>query len=169
MKFDEIFVTKKIIMSPIFQMHHDTNQAQHRPPTEDLASGSSSSGSGSGGSSSGGGTIKEPHKSKKIEVSRRRRQSSAKSSSSSSSSVAASGKVDNAKDNDSEIVYEMRLVDNVIRSFRSVKVFRDNQEKINHMHFSQDGQLLITSADDDQIIIYDCERGTQKRTLNSKK
>ena len=151
-------------------MHHDTNQAQHRPPTEDLASGSSSSGSGSGGSSSGGGTIKEPHKSKKIEVSRRRRQSSAKSSSSSSSSVAASGKVDNAKDsNDSEIVYEMRLVDNVIRSFRSVKVFRDNQEKINHMHFSQDGQLLITSADDDQIIIYDCERGTQKRTLNSKK
>ena len=76
--------------------------------------------------------------------------------------------MDNAKD-DTEIVYEMRLVDNVIRSFRSVKVFRDNQDKINHMHFSQDGQLLISSADDDQIVIYDCERGTQKGTLNSKK
>lgn len=150
-------------------MHHDTNQAQHRP-SEESASGSSSS----SGSISGGGAAKALqqsglNKSKKIEVSRRRRQSSAKSSSSSSSSAAGIGsKVDNAKD-ETEIVYEMRLVDNVIRSFRSVKVFRDNQEKINHMHFSQDGQLLISSSDDDQIVIYDCERGTHQRTLNSKK
>jgi COMPASS component SWD2 len=63
----------------------------------------------------------------------------------------------------------MKLVDNVIRSMRVGKVFRDNTESINHLHFSSDGASLITSADDDQIVIYDCERGTQKRTLNSKK
>lgn len=49
------------------------------------------------------------------------------------------------------------------------KVFKDNQESINHIHFSADGASLITSADDDQIVIYDCEKGAQKRTVNSKK
>ena len=34
---------------------------------------------------------------------------------------------------------------------------------------SNDGQSIITSSADDQIIIYDCEKGTQKRVLNSKK
>ena len=34
------------------------------------------------------------------------------------------------------IIYEMKLVDNVIRSMRVGKVFRDNQDNINHMHFS---------------------------------
>ena len=63
----------------------------------------------------------------------------------------------------------MKLVDNVIRSMRVGKVFRDNQDTINHMHFSGDGASLISSSDDDQIVIYDCERGTQKRTLNSRK
>lgn len=63
----------------------------------------------------------------------------------------------------------MKLVDNVIRSMRVGKVFRDNQDSINHMHFSTDGASLISSSEDDQIVIYDCERGTQKRTLNSKK
>ena len=48
-------------------------------------------------------------------------------------------------------------------------LFRDNQDSINHMHFSTDGASLISSSEDDQIVIYDCERGTQKRTLNSKK
>jgi len=34
------------------------------------------------------------------------------------------------------------------------------------MNFSSDGMSLITSSADDQIIIYDCEKGTQKRTIN---
>lgn len=63
----------------------------------------------------------------------------------------------------------MKLVDNVIRSMRVGKVFRDNQDSINNIHFSSDGASLISSAEDDQIVIYDCERGIQKRTINSKK
>ena len=52
----------------------------------------------------------------------------------------------------------MKLVDNVIRSMRVGKVFRDNQEGINHLHFSTDGASLISSSDDDQV-----------KTINNKK
>ena len=63
----------------------------------------------------------------------------------------------------------MKLVDNVISSMRVGKVFRDNQDPINNLCFSGDGASLISSAEDDQIVIYDCERGTLKRAVNSKK
>ena len=39
----------------------------------------------------------------------------------------------------------------------------------NSIDFSANGETLISSSDDDSIVIYDCEKGTQKRTLNSKK
>jgi len=64
---------------------------------------------------------------------------------------------------------KMRLVDNVVRSFRVAKVFRENTDKINNLDFALNGENLISSSDDDQIIIYDCEKGMQKRTVNSKK
>ena len=63
----------------------------------------------------------------------------------------------------------MKLVDPVIRSMRVGKVFKDNSESVTHMHFSGDGANLISSAEDDQIIIYDCEKGVQKKSVNSKK
>lgn len=64
---------------------------------------------------------------------------------------------------------EMKLVDNVVRSMRVAKVYKENNDQITNIHFSPDGTSLITSSADDQIIIYDCEKGTQKRCLNSKK
>ncbi|XP_037087019.1 WD repeat-containing protein 82 [Pollicipes pollicipes] len=64
---------------------------------------------------------------------------------------------------------KMKLVDNVVRSFRVAKVFRENTDKINNLDFAANGENLISSSDDDQIIIYDCEKGVQKRTVNSKK
>ncbi len=45
----------------------------------------------------------------------------------------------------------MKLVDNVIRSMRCAKVFRDNQDPINNIHFSSDGGSLISSSEDDQV------------------
>ena len=40
------------------------------------------------------------------------------------------------------------------------KSFKENDGgKVNSIHFSWDGLGLITSSEDDQIIIYDCERG----------
>jgi len=64
---------------------------------------------------------------------------------------------------------EMRLTESVVRSFRVAKVFKENTDRINNIDFSPTGDALISSSEDDQIVIYDCEKGTQKRTVNSKK
>ena len=53
----------------------------------------------------------------------------------------------------------MKLVDSTIRSFRVAKVFRENSDRINHIDFSPNGETLITSSDDDSIVIYDCQEG----------
>lgn len=64
----------------------------------------------------------------------------------------------------------MKLVDNVVKSFRVAKVFRENNEKINSIDFSPTGESLISASDDDSIVIYDCFiEGKPKRTLYSKK
>ncbi|XP_069792699.1 WD repeat-containing protein 82 isoform X2 [Narcine bancroftii] len=63
----------------------------------------------------------------------------------------------------------MKLTDNVLRSFRVAKVFRENTDKINCFDFSPNGETLISSSDDDSIVLYDCQEGKPKRTLYSKK
>src|SRR5690606_7563652 len=63
----------------------------------------------------------------------------------------------------------MKLVEPVIGSFRIAKMFKENSDKINSIDFSTNGETLITSPDDDSIVIYDCEKGLQKKTLKSKK
>lgn len=63
----------------------------------------------------------------------------------------------------------MKLTDSVVRSFKVAKVFRENQDKINSIDFSTNGEKLISCSFDDQIVLYDCEKGTQTRTVNSKK
>nr|CAG4637810.1 EOG090X073E [Chydorus sphaericus] len=63
----------------------------------------------------------------------------------------------------------MKLTDQVIRSFKVAKVFKENTDRINNIDFSPTGDALISSSEDDQIVIYDVEKGTQKRTVNSKK
>ncbi|ESO99288.1 hypothetical protein LOTGIDRAFT_231033 [Lottia gigantea] len=63
----------------------------------------------------------------------------------------------------------MRLTENVVRNLRVAKIFRENTERINSIDFSSNGETLISSSDDDSIVIYDCLNGTPKRTLNSKK
>ena len=54
----------------------------------------------------------------------------------------------------------MKLVDDVLRTFKVAKVFRDNTDRVNCIDFSPAGDTLISSSDDDQIVIYDCEKGT---------
>ncbi|XP_017490812.1 PREDICTED: WD repeat-containing protein 82-like [Rhagoletis zephyria] len=63
----------------------------------------------------------------------------------------------------------MRLVETVLSSFQVAKTFRENTDRINSIDFSKNGETMISSSDDDSIVIYDCEKGTHKRTLNSKK
>ncbi|TNN84000.1 WD repeat-containing protein 82 [Liparis tanakae] len=63
----------------------------------------------------------------------------------------------------------MKLTDNVLRSFRVAKVFRENSDKINCFDFSSNGESIISSSDDDSLVLYDCQEGKPKRTLYSKK
>lgn len=63
----------------------------------------------------------------------------------------------------------MKLDEKIIKNFCVTKSFKENDGKVNSIHFSWDGLSLITSSDDDQIVIYDCENGAQKRMVNSQK
>lgn len=63
----------------------------------------------------------------------------------------------------------MKLIDSTIIKFRIAKEFSENNDRINSIDFSQDGTTLISSSSDDAIIIYDCEKGSIKKTLQSKK
>lgn len=53
----------------------------------------------------------------------------------------------------------MKLTDNVLRSFRVAKVFRENSDKINCFDFSSNGEAIISSSDDDSLVLYDCQDG----------
>ena len=61
----------------------------------------------------------------------------------------------------------MHLDEKMIKSFCVMKSFKENDGKVNSIHFSWDGLSCITSSEDDQIVIYDCETGAQKRMVNS--
>jgi len=63
----------------------------------------------------------------------------------------------------------MKLDDHVVSNFAVAKLFRENADRINSMDFNPDGLTLISSSEDDSIIIYDCQTGTRKRQVNSKK
>ena len=65
-----------------------------------------------------------------------------------------------------EHISKMRMDDKVVKSFCVAKSFKESESgnggaagKIQSLHFSLDGQNLITCSDDDQIIIYDCQKG----------
>ena len=63
----------------------------------------------------------------------------------------------------------MKLEDNNLSKLKVAKEFCENKARINSIDFSQDGKNLISSSDDDTIVLYDCERGVKKREIMSKK
>lgn len=54
----------------------------------------------------------------------------------------------------------MKFTESVVKNFRVAKVFRENTEKINSIDFAANGETLISSSDDDSIVIYDCQNGS---------
>jgi len=53
-------------------------------------------------------------------------------------------------------------------NFQVGKTFQ-RDKRINFLDFSYDGLRLITSGEDDQIVIYDCEKGVEKQVVKSMK
>ena len=54
----------------------------------------------------------------------------------------------------------MKLTENVVKSFRAAKCYKENTQRINSVDFSVQGDTLISSSDDESIVIYDCQTGT---------
>ena len=54
----------------------------------------------------------------------------------------------------------MKLTESVVKTFLVAKIFQENTERINSIDYSATGETLISSSDDDTIIIYDCQNGT---------
>lgn len=54
----------------------------------------------------------------------------------------------------------MKLTDETVRGFRVAKIFRENADRVSSIDFSANGDTLISSSDDDSIVIYDCLSGT---------
>ena len=53
----------------------------------------------------------------------------------------------------------MKLTDEIFRSFRVAKVFRENTDRVNCIDFSANGEHMIASSKDDSIVIYCCQEG----------
>ena len=56
----------------------------------------------------------------------------------------------------------MKLDEEGLTNFSVGRTFQ-REKRINFLDFSYDGQRLITSGEDDQMVIYDCEKGTEKQ------
>ncbi|KAI1704140.1 WD repeat-containing protein 82 [Ditylenchus destructor] len=65
----------------------------------------------------------------------------------------------------------MKLDAENVSTLVAAKIFADTSStsKINHVDFSPNGENLVTSSDDDQIIIYNCVTGKKGTSINSKK
>ena len=63
----------------------------------------------------------------------------------------------------------MKLDEEGLTNFSVGRTFQ-REKRINFLDFSYDGHRLITSGEDDQMVIYDCEKGTEKQVtvLNPK-
>lgn len=53
----------------------------------------------------------------------------------------------------------MKITDGVLRSFRVARTHRKNEEKVNCVDYSPNGENVITSSDDDRILLYDMRDG----------
>jgi len=54
----------------------------------------------------------------------------------------------------------MKLTEPVVKNLRCAKTFRENTMRIHSLDFSVQGDTLISSRDDESIVIYDCQSGT---------
>lgn len=62
----------------------------------------------------------------------------------------------------------MKLDEDRLKNFQVARSF-NRDKRINHIDFSHDGKRLITSSDDDSIVIYDCEKAVEKHVIRSQK
>ncbi|GMT25210.1 hypothetical protein PFISCL1PPCAC_16507, partial [Pristionchus fissidentatus] len=65
--------------------------------------------------------------------------------------------------------YTMKITAGNIQEMSCAKQFSEHQSRVNSLNYSNDGMHMISSSDDESIVLYNCETGTKSRSLNSKK
>ncbi len=65
-----------------------------------------------------------------------------------------------SNNNNNNNIEGLKLTEAVVKTFRNARVFHENTDRINALDFSANGETLITSSDDDSIVIYDCQAGS---------
>jgi COMPASS component SWD2 len=63
----------------------------------------------------------------------------------------------------------LQLNDRLLASYGVGRVFKDQQKSISSLDFTVDGKFLLSSADDDTVCIYDCEKAERTKLLSCKK
>ena len=66
-----------------------------------------------------------------------------------------------------QMASEIKFTQDTMKQFNVAKSFTVNKDRINAMNFSLDGETLISSSDDDSIVIYDCKEGEYVHTKAS--
>lgn len=63
----------------------------------------------------------------------------------------------------------MKLDGELVASLKTARVFKDNTQQINSIDFSPNGELCVTSGNDELINVYNCVDGSREKQLPAKK
>ncbi|GMS97808.1 hypothetical protein PENTCL1PPCAC_19983, partial [Pristionchus entomophagus] len=64
---------------------------------------------------------------------------------------------------------KMKITASNIAEMQCAKEFSEHKARVNSLNYSNDGMHMISSSDDESIVLYHCDTGTKDRSLNSKK
>ncbi|KAI7863879.1 WD40-repeat-containing domain protein [Spinellus fusiger] len=68
-----------------------------------------------------------------------------------------------------EVNGQIKMTPEVVSSYKPAKSFKLGEKPVSALSFSDNGELCVTSSEDDSIHVIDCLEGKQKSTLFSKK
>mmetsp|Transcript_20181 Transcript_20181/g.81096 ORF Transcript_20181/g.81096 Transcript_20181/m.81096 type:complete len:108 (-) Transcript_20181:2272-2595(-) len=64
---------------------------------------------------------------------------------------------------------EVQMTEASLKQMKKAKVFKQHEKRVNCIDFSMDGSYLISSGDDEALLLYNCLEGTIHKTIKSKK
>lgn len=71
--------------------------------------------------------------------------------------------------NPSNGIVNMKLNDQLVRSFQRLRDFPENEHRISGIDFSADGKQLVACENDEKVVVYDCDNGKMLFSVNTKK
>ncbi|PRP79162.1 hypothetical protein PROFUN_09335 [Planoprotostelium fungivorum] len=63
----------------------------------------------------------------------------------------------------------LKITPENVFKFKTAKVFKDNEKRINSIDISSDGELLLTSSDDESLQLYNTQTGKHLKTVYARR